>query len=103
MPNHVHLLLVILPDDQFDDLVGVADLRHLQKEYDRTKMRLSKVIQQLKSSISRSLKASFIVEENLWQRSFHDRIIRNTKEIDLVREYIEHNPVSWGKDKYYET
>jgi len=28
----------------------------------------------------------------LWQRSFHDRIIRNQRDLDIARRYIENNP-----------
>lgn len=35
----------------------------------------------------------------VWQRGYHDRIIRNNKELDRVREYIRTNPVNFGDDK----
>jgi len=28
-----------------------------------------------------------------WQRSFYDRVIRNEKELFLIRRYIEQNPL----------
>jgi hypothetical protein len=28
----------------------------------------------------------------LWQRGFNERIIRNSRELDIVRAYIEANP-----------
>jgi hypothetical protein len=29
-----------------------------------------------------------------WQKSFHDRIIRNERELSAAREYIINNPVN---------
>lgn len=31
----------------------------------------------------------------LWQTSYHDRIIRNDRELDACRAYIESNPARW--------
>jgi hypothetical protein len=30
-----------------------------------------------------------------WQRSFRDRIIRNSGELALIRQYIADNPAQW--------
>ncbi len=35
----------------------------------------------------------------LWQRSYHDRIIRNETELDKIRTYICNNPVKWDTDE----
>ncbi len=35
----------------------------------------------------------------LWQRNFHDRIIRNEIELNRVRTYINNNPSQWGSDE----
>jgi len=35
----------------------------------------------------------------LWQRNFHDRIIRNEKELNAIREYIINNPLKWDLDQ----
>jgi REP element-mobilizing transposase RayT len=37
----------------------------------------------------------------LWQRSFHDHIIRNEHELNLVRQYVESNPAKWAEDTFY--
>ena len=36
-----------------------------------------------------------------WQSRFHDHIIRNDAEYQLVNDYIETNPLNWEKDKFY--
>lgn len=38
----------------------------------------------------------------VWQRSFHDHIIRNTVYYDKIFEYIISNPENWADDMYNE-
>lgn len=37
--------------------------------------------------------------KRLWQPRYHDRIIRNERELWAKRKYIENNPKNWNKDK----
>lgn len=34
----------------------------------------------------------------IWQKSYHDRIIRNDKELELLQQYIRDNPILWEQD-----
>ena len=34
-----------------------------------------------------------------WQRNYYERIIRNEKELNKIREYISNNPLKWSLDK----
>ncbi|MGA2629381.1 MAG: transposase, partial [Terriglobia bacterium] len=34
----------------------------------------------------------------LWQRDFYERVIRNERELELIRDYIRTNPIRWGTD-----
>lgn len=57
---------------------------------------LSRVISVLKSvstvTINRERERS---GESVWQRSFHDRVIRNEAEYLHLCGYIEENPIRW--------
>ena len=33
-----------------------------------------------------------------WQRNFHDTIIRNQRQLDALRQYIDQNPARWALD-----
>jgi putative transposase len=33
-----------------------------------------------------------------WQRNYHDRIIRNEREMSRIWDYIEFNPARWDDD-----
>lgn len=37
----------------------------------------------------------------LWQRNYHEHIIRNEKSYQTISEYIINNPVKWADDKFY--
>ena len=34
----------------------------------------------------------------IWQKSFHDHVIRNEKDLHTIREYIYNNPLQWDLD-----
>jgi REP element-mobilizing transposase RayT len=36
---------------------------------------------------------------SVWQRSFYDRIIRNERELNAIRQYIANNPAQWEVDR----
>jgi putative transposase len=99
MPNHVHGILIIE-----ENMVGNAYMRShkgnafMHSLQDKTKMLLSKIIQQYKASVTRkinSLQNEFGFE---WQKSFYDHVIRNEKSLDNLRQYIMDNPLKWELD-----
>ena len=59
----------------------------------RTKMRLSVIIQQFKCACTLDAKELNIYHGKLWHRSFYDRIIRNENELYNIRRYIQQNPL----------
>ena len=73
-----HFPLVILHDLQ-------SDLQNLQFQKDH----------QTELEHFRSLQPS------IWQRNFHDHIIRNEEEYFKISNYILNNPRNWDKDKFY--
>ena len=83
MPNHIHMIVVIGAKEKQAKL---PNLSHVIGQY---KMAVTKKI--------RLLKPDLIV----WQRSFHDHIIRNQKSFEKIWLYIENNPVKWEDDCFY--
>ncbi len=80
MPNHIHLLMRI--DCELIGRPMVAPT-------------ISTVIQQTKGIITKQIGFS------LWQKSFHDHIIRKEKEYLKIWEYIENNPLKWEEDCFF--
>lgn len=81
MPNHVHILLSLV----------VSDGRMVSAP---TKS-IGTIIGQMKRSVSKM--AGF----SLWQKGFHDHIVRNRADYLRVWNYIENNPTCWEEDCYY--
>lgn len=83
MPNHIHLLL--LNDNGMQRAAFPTEVRQIS---------VSEIVKSLKSLIARDTK------KKLFQSSFHDHIIRNDKEYEMIWKYIEHNPQNWFNDRY---
>lgn len=80
MPNHVHLLLRIRADEFGRPMVAPT---------------ISRIVNQLKGYVAkRTIK-------NLWQKSFHDHVIRNYEDYEEHKKYIHENPARWYFDELY--
>ena len=79
MPNHFHLLLMI------DTAPGRP----------RVAPTISRIVQQTKGF------ATKMIGRPVFQKSFHDHIIRNEAEYDMIWEYIDTNPIRWELDCFY--
>jgi REP element-mobilizing transposase RayT len=99
MPNHFHGILIIeegVGNAYMHSSGGNACMRSLQ---DRTKMLLSKIIQQYKASVSRKINSMQNNFHFQWQKSFYDHVIRDERELRQIREYIQNNPLKWDLDR----
>lgn len=83
MPNHVHGILVLKPSPASGDRI------HL----------LPEIVRGFKTFSARAANAIRGRVEPLWQRGFHDRIVRNEAELARIREYVDNNPVVWHLDR----
>ena len=80
MPNHIHLLLRINAGGD-GRLIAAPTL--------------STAIGQMKRRASKE------AGKGLWQKSFHDHVIRNEQDFREIWEYIDANPAKWAEDRYY--
>ena len=80
MPNHVHLILRICDEESGRQIAAPA---------------VSSVIGQMKRW------ASIQAKTTLWQKSFHEHVIRGEKDYRGIWEYIETNPAKWAEDRYF--
>ena len=39
--------------------------------------------------------------KKLWQKNFHEHIIRNKESHQKIRHYIQTNPIKWDEDIFY--
>jgi REP element-mobilizing transposase RayT len=94
MPNHIHLILVIAKDANVDD--GTPDGGNgTPRAASPTKAVVAKTINALKGLVSKE--AGF----SIWQRTYHDHIIRDEPDYIRIAEYIENNPRTWRDDCFY--
>ena len=80
MPNHIHLLLTIGSDEYGRPMVAPT---------------MSRVVQQLKGYVAKR------IGHSVWQKLFHDHIIRNREDYDEHVKYILENPMRWQYDDLY--
>ncbi len=80
MPNHIHLLLQIHTDGDGRPMVAPT---------------ISTVVQQIKGVITKQL------GQSVWQKLFHDHVIRGEKDFLKIWEYIDNNPTRWKEDCFY--
>jgi REP element-mobilizing transposase RayT len=81
MPNHVHGIIVL-------------------NSIDESLPTLHKVVGAFKASAARRINNDRGVNGvPVWQRSFHDQIIRDDQHLDNVRAYINANPTCWLYDE----
>ena len=83
MPNHVHMIVVI----------GCTE--NLRKNPS-----LNQVVGLYKSGVTREIH-EIDPECKVWQRSFHDHVIRDQMDYERIWGYIDTNPMRWDKDCFY--
>ncbi len=79
MPNHIHILLQIHVD------VGRAMLAPT----------VSEIVRQTKGIITKQ------IGHSIFQRSFHDHIVRNRNDYLNIWAYIDNNPLYWENDVFH--
>ncbi len=117
MPNHVHGIVRI----EYPPAVGrqraaplrpdSALFREVQQKLGTSRDRISNssrlvrpgslgaVVRGFKSAVTKRVNESRNTPSNpVWQKNYHDRVIRNARELNAVREYIVQNPTNWSRD-----
>ncbi|MCX6740312.1 MAG: hypothetical protein NTZ49_03735 [Candidatus Parcubacteria bacterium] len=103
MPNHVHMILEINYNFN-NDKTGYADDGNDGKSVGtgRDLSLQGKPIYDIIGAF-KTTSSKFIHQightEFAWQRSFHDRVIRNDDELSKIRDYIFGNPAKWTEDR----
>ncbi len=79
MPNHIHLLI---------------SLHGTMKASSPTK-NIETIIRSFKTMVTKEIRHS------IWQRSYHDHIIRDERDYDKIWNYIDTNVARWENDCFY--
>ena len=100
MPNHFHGVVVITtpapPVGRTSASVGTHGRASLQ----RAPKSLGSLVAGFKSSATKRInEARSTPGAPVWQRNYCERVIRNERELDAIRQYIVDNPEKWPEDK----
>jgi REP element-mobilizing transposase RayT len=61
---------------------------------------LSSIVGAFKSvSVQMARDAGLLRGRTLWQRGFHDHVVRDDADLSRIREYIQNNPLKWHLDR----
>ena len=77
LPNHLHLLLRLDP----------ADVPNPPT--------VGRIIQQMKGFVTKACGKS------VWEKGFHDRVIRSEQAYENAWNYVTYNPAKWETDEYF--
>ena len=91
MPNHIHMIIAIDGGSE--------------RATARVAPTVGSIVGGYKSIISNAwlvkCKENDVFMGHVWQRSYHDHIIRGEEEYQKIRHYINENPAIWTNDLYY--
>ena len=82
MPNHIHMIMVVTGSEKY-------------KRIDRANERIPHAVGTLKRFVNRR------VGKNVFQRSYHDHVIRGERDYQKIWSYIDDNPRRWKDDCFY--
>ena len=91
MPNHVHLILVITEEDA---------IQAIRKSPPHSRSIISKAVGYIKMNASKEIRGIY-GDIPVWQRGFHDHVIRNWDDYEMITIYIHENPLRWELDMLY--
>jgi REP element-mobilizing transposase RayT len=114
MPNHLHGIILIVGEGRGASQTGLPSVARpgvpLQESSGGGAIRpgasLLTIIQWFKTMTTNAYLRG-VREQGwesfhgkLWQRSFHDHIIRTEHSLNTLREYSENNPMRWEEDEF---
>jgi REP element-mobilizing transposase RayT len=117
MPNHLHGI-VVLTDRSTSHTGGTVGVQHAdglpldnvgaQHAVPSTTHSFHRLPPGSLPAIIRSFKSASTKRINdwrgtrassVWQRNYHEHVIRNDSELDRIREYVATNPLKWALDR----
>ena len=91
MPNHIHLIIEIMND------TDKRAIRESPLRYNRSC--IDKIVGFFKMNVSKRIHTTY--SDKVWQRSYHDHIIRGEEDYKKIWEYIDTNIIKWETDCFY--
>ena len=102
MPNHVHGIIVL---HERADVPSVGATHWVAPTKPRGPQRgsIGAIVGAYKMAVTRRIAEEFGEGMVVWQRNYHEHVIRDERDHDRIRRYIESNPMNWTSDDGYPT
>ena len=98
MPNHIHGIIIIDKKAQPDLEKPNAPVQKMRSP----SQTIGAIIRGYKSAVTKRLsELAFTTDGNVWQRGYHDHIIRNELSYNKIENYIINNPALWKEDMFF--
>jgi REP element-mobilizing transposase RayT len=125
MPNHMHGIIRLLDrgelhsSNDIHELHSSNDIHELHSSNDSDNIKgefnsplrspsqtIGAIVRGYKSSVTKqinllNLTGEFNSPQRIWQRNYHEHIIRDEKSYNNISNYILNNPLNWTEDKFY--
>ncbi len=97
MPNHLHGILILRETRRGTTCrAPTPDTEEFARPVAGS---LPTIIRSFKAAVTKHVRrATKIKDFQVWQRGYYERIVRNERELELLREYIVSNPIRWALD-----
>jgi REP element-mobilizing transposase RayT len=98
MPNHVHGIIHITQN------VGAKNFLPLRANnyspQHGTSKTIGSMVRGFKIGVTKWFRHNTDIQ-TVWQRNYHEHIIRNEESYLKIADYIQANPLRWQEDRYY--
>ena len=118
MPNHMHGIIIlngrgelhsplnIITDNVITNIaINDIEINYNEKGECNSPLRgpsnnIGAIVRGYKSSVTKQFNL-LNIGCTVWQRNYHEHIIRNEKSYQTIAEYIVNNPSKWNNDKFH--
>ncbi len=101
MPNHIHGLVIIescINGDNSRNTTGNRTMRAGTLQSGS----LGAIVGQFKLAVNRQARRlNLYPAHRIWQRNYHEHIVRDETSLNEIRRYILENPARWNDDGLY--
>lgn len=96
MPNHLHGIIVL------NDVGATLAVAHDAVAHDAVMIQRAGAYKSLVANKCLEIfKSKNEIMGKLWQRNYHEHIIRNEQSYQTISDYIINNPAKWNDDKFF--
>ena len=113
MPNHVHGIIELVSNVGVENYnVRAENFLPQQNEFQKMIPRsIGSIIKGFKIGVTKWFRNNYVgvrfenfqplQPQQVWQRNYHEHIIRNEQSYQTISEYIINNPARWKGDKFF--